>query len=373
MTQPANHGWEANAAARVWRASLPGGLRRSSALRGSWIFVRSAAAYVLLFLGTFLLPAWWMRTACLLLTPLIVGALFVIGHDAAHQSLTPVRWLNRILGRLSMLPAYHPYTSWCYAHNTLHHGGTCLKQKQPDFPPFSKDEFDRLPFRRQLLERIYRTPPGVGLCYTVEFFWRFLLFPSKERRAPHTASFHFDRLLVLAFAAAQGSAVYLLSARPQHSVVPDGIYAVAAILTPWFVWIYCMGVVSFVQHTHPMTAWYDREDEWRYYHVQLRSTTHMLLPWPAGAILHNIMDHPAHHIDPSIPLYALPAAQRILEQQAADHSVVSKLTWSEYLRICRTCKLYDYQRHRWLDFEGHPTTETHELAVCRATPSQGAG
>src|SRR5437764_1409310 len=113
-------GARAEAAARAWRASLPRQRRHSSVLRGGLIFAASAALYELLFLGTFLLPAPWMRAACLLLTPLVIGALFVIGHDAAHHSLTPHGWLNRVLGRLAMLPAWHPYTSWSHAHNMLH-------------------------------------------------------------------------------------------------------------------------------------------------------------------------------------------------------------------------------------------------------------
>jgi omega-6 fatty acid desaturase (delta-12 desaturase) len=116
------------------------------------------------------------------------------------------------------------------------------------------------------------------------------------------------------------------------------------------------GAASFVQHTHPRTAWYDREDEWSFYHVQLRSSTHAVLPWPLGPMLHNIMDHPAHHIDPTIPLYELPASQKLLEERAPEHSVVVPLTVREYLRICRVCKLYDYRRHCWLDFDGNPTT-----------------
>ena len=37
--------------------------------------------------------------------PLMIGALFIIGHDAAHNSFTPYGWLNRLLGRLVLLPA----------------------------------------------------------------------------------------------------------------------------------------------------------------------------------------------------------------------------------------------------------------------------
>ena len=101
-----------------------------------------------------------------------------------------------------------------------------------------------------------------------------------------------------------------------------------------------MGVASFVQHTHPRTAWYDDEREWSFYHVQLRSSTHVLLPWPLGPILHNIMDHPAHHLDPAIPLYQLPASQQELEREAPAHSVIVRLTLREYFRICRTCNSF---------------------------------
>ena len=68
------------------------------------------------------------------------------------------------------------------------------------------------------------------------------------------------------------------------------------------------------------------------------------------------MDHAAHHIDPRIPLYELPESQQMLEEQAPDHTIVQRLTWRKYLRICRECKLYDYRGRQWLDFEGSPTT-----------------
>ena len=94
------------------------------------------------------------------MTPLVIGSLFVIGHDAAHNSLTPVGWLNRLLGRLVFLPAWHPYTSWTHSHNTMHHGWTMFKGRHPDFPPFTKAEYDALPFWRRMLERVYRSPLG---------------------------------------------------------------------------------------------------------------------------------------------------------------------------------------------------------------------
>src|SRR4051794_24470796 len=119
--------------ARAWRAGLPIHFRQSSLARGSAIVLLSGILYISLFLGSLLPPNPLIRAACLAITPLAIGALFVIGHDAAHNSLTPIGWLNRLVGRLVFLPAYHPYTSWVFAHNTLHHGGTNLRGRHPDF------------------------------------------------------------------------------------------------------------------------------------------------------------------------------------------------------------------------------------------------
>jgi omega-6 fatty acid desaturase (delta-12 desaturase) len=346
----------ADQAARAWRAGLPHERRRSTNLRGGLLFGINAIFWVGLFVGGFLLPTWWMRALCLLGNPLAIGGLFVIGHDAAHNSLTRTGWLNRLIGRLAMLPAWHPYTSWCQAHNTLHHGGTTLKGRHPDFPPFSKEEFDRLPAWRRVLERVYRNPLGIGLFYTIDFYFLVLLFPKKAQRSPFAVPFHLDRLLIAAFFALQLGVGYWLTGYAPDLLMPRWVVTLAGVLVPWTTWIWFMGFVSFLQHTHPRIAWYDDPDEWSFYHVQLRSTTHVTFPWPIERLLNNIMDHPAHHIDPTIPLYELPASQRLLEERTPEHSVVVPWSVREYLRICRCCKLYDYRRHCWLDFAGNPTT-----------------
>jgi omega-6 fatty acid desaturase (delta-12 desaturase) len=317
----------------------------------------SAAAYAGLFVGTFGLPTTGLRLTALSLAPLAIGALFVVGHDAAHHSLTPVGWLNRLLGRLSLLPAWHPYTSWTHAHNTLHHGWTNFKGRHPDFAPMSKDEFEGLPRWRRWLEHVYRHPLGIGLCYTFDFYLKYLVMPRGKARPPYRWSLHLDRLLVVSFVGAQLALGWWLSGYPSGLLLGRPVLVLIGVVVPWAVWMTFQGVASFIQHTHPRTAWYDNEQEWSFYHVQLKSTTHVVFPWPIERLLNNIMDHPAHHLDPTIPLYELPASQKLLEQRAPEHSVVVYY-WTplEYLRTCRVCKLYDYRRHCWLDFAGNPTT-----------------
>lgn len=343
-------------AARAWRATLPAEFRRRTNLYGGGLFAISAALYVLLFVGMFLLPTWWLRLAALLASPVVIGALFVIGHDACHGALVPRGWLNRLLGRLAMLPAWHPFTSWAHAHNTLHHGWTNFKGRHPDFSPFSKAEFDRLPYWRQLLERFYRSPLGIGPYYALDFFLIRLIFPRGEQRSPYRLAFHLDRVLVAAFLGVQLWASWELTNLTPDRVLPAAVYALVAVFLPWTLWIWFMGFVSFVQHTHPRLAWYDKEDEWSFYHAQLKSTVHVVFPWPIERMLHNIMDHPAHHIDPTIPLYYLPQSQRLLEAELPEHAEVYYWTPRDYFHTCAACKLYDFERHCWLDFNGVPTT-----------------
>ena len=346
-------------AALAWRQNLPPDRRRRSDLRGGLYFALTAALYLAAFAATFLLPSPLLRAVALVVQPVFIGGLFVLGHDAAHGSLTRTGWLNRLLGRLSFLPAWHPLTSWAHAHNTLHHGWTSFKGREPAFPPFTKAEFDRLPWWRRALERLYRTPPGIGFYYAIDFYARHLLVPHGASRPPYRLAFHLDRLLVLGFVGVQAAAAWWLTGLSPGLVLPRAAYAGLAVFLPWLIWIWFMGFVSFVQHTHPRMAWYDREDEWSFYHVQLTSTAHVTFPWPLERLMHNIMDHPAHHIDPTIPLYELPRSQRDLERSCPAHAVVVRWTPVDYFRTCAACKLYDFGRHCWTDFDGNPTTPPH--------------
>jgi omega-6 fatty acid desaturase (delta-12 desaturase) len=62
------------------------------------------------------------------------------------------------------------------------------------------------------------------------------------------------------------------------------------------------------------------------------------------------MEHNAHHLAPGVPLYNLPRMQRSLEAQG--RLVSWRFTWRAYARVCRRCKLYDYDAGRWVAFDG---------------------
>jgi len=344
------------AAAKAWKAQLPREWRAPSNVRGLVLFAVSLTAYVATFVLMHISPKVLGVYVFGALKIISIGAMFVAGHDAAHRTLVRTGWLNRVLGRIAMLPAWHPFTSCVHAHNTLHHGFTGFKGKHPDFCPLSKQDFDALPRWRRCVERFDRTPLGVGVCYVVEFYGKYLLWPNNARRSPWVFAERCDRIFVLAFIAFQFTASYWLVTLSGRHLLPHWLAGPAAVVIAWAVWAYFMGMASYQQHTHPRTAWYDNLDEWNFYHVQLRSSTHVAMPAFVDRLLHNIMDHPAHHLDPTIPMYQLPESQKLLEEHAGEHAVVVPWTMKEFLRTTRVCKLYDYQEHRWLDLDGRPTS-----------------
>jgi omega-6 fatty acid desaturase (delta-12 desaturase) len=62
-------------------------------------------------------------------------------------------------------------------------------------------------------------------------------------------------------------------------------------------------------------------------------------------------------VDPRIPLYNLEDCQKKLEQAYGGDLVVVPFTIGGYFHTLRTCRLFDYENYRWLDWTGQPTTE----------------
>jgi omega-6 fatty acid desaturase (delta-12 desaturase) len=68
------------------------------------------------------------------------------------------------------------------------------------------------------------------------------------------------------------------------------------------------------------------------------------------------MEHTAHHVDMSIPLYKLKQAQAKLENLLPGRIIVQRFSWRWYFQTARACKLYDFTRQCWTDYKGHATS-----------------
>ena len=350
---------DGNVSVKTIRDALPSMSRERSTLQGFAYFAVSAVAYLVLLIAIAWAEHWVTRVLVAVACGLSVAILFVVGHDACHGSLTPSTVVNGWLGRIAFLPSLHPYAAWEYSHNALHHGFTNLRGKDPVYCPMTVEEYRATPRWRQRLERVYRSVPGLLPLYLAEIWWKLEIAPSAEHRKHirKRGSYGFDRAIVLAYSPALAILLGIV-ARTQGATVSDALgIALIATTIPFLTFAWLIGFATFQHHTHPRVLWYANVDEWNFYRSQLQGTVHVVFPQWIERLLHNIMEHTAHHVDTKVPLYHLTGAQRQLEMAFGDEVITESFSLAGLRRTFRTCRLYDYARHQWLDFDGMPTTE----------------
>ena len=347
------------------RGVLPAESRERSLAIGLGYFAVAALAYCASFVSIALVASWPAKVGMSIVNGLTVGIFFIVGHDACHGSLTPNGSLNKWLGRIAFLPSLHPFAAWEYSHNALHHGWTNLRGKDPVYAPRTLTEFRALPRWRQRVERLYRSWPGILPLYLLTIWWPLEMAPSAEHRShiDKRGTFVFDRALVFAFPVLQAVVLWLVLSH-RHLASPwVGLATIAlAVVVPFLAFSWLIGFATFQHHTHPLVLWYDDEREWNYFRSQVQGTVHVEFPRWVELLLNNIMEHTAHHVDTRVPLYNLTAAQDSLEEAFGEENVITeRFSFRGMSETFRTCQLYDYELHRWMSFDGVPTTGARSL------------
>jgi omega-6 fatty acid desaturase (delta-12 desaturase) len=304
--------------------------------------------------GVVLFDSAWLMLLCGLAAGFVIGRLFVVGHDGCHQSLTPHRRLNKWLGRIAFLPSLTAYSLWDVGHNVVHHGFTNLKGVDFVWAPLTRAEFDALSPLGRLMQRIYRSGWGPGMYYMVEIWWKKMMFPRQSSMGnTNRAIFTWDCLLVSGFAAVWVGALVAAALVTEQSV---SILLLLGFVVPLFFWFNMMGFVIYGHHTHVKVSWHDDRATWQRAQPFVSTTVHLTFPLYVGNMLHHIMEHTAHHVDMSIPLYKLKAAQAKLEELLPGRIVVQPFSWRWYFATARACKLYDFTQNCWTDFKGRATS-----------------
>lgn len=331
---------------------------KSSTAAGLGFFFYDFGLYWAGVAGALFLPELWMQVVAATVAGLKLVSLKTLGHDAAHNCLVKGKRLNWLLGVIVYAPCLYNYRMWVYDHHVGHHPHTNGPIKDT-YTPFTKAEYDALPKWRQWMERLYRGPNVLGwaLYYLVERWWDMKLFPRSHMPAQHRKAawphFYFLLAYATAFLGALAAAPLYTSMSALEALLLVAVY-------PFVVFMAFTGWGLYLQHTHPDVAWLrgtDEDNKVFYDRGELLSV-HWVMPRWFGKLTHDVMDHPVHHLNPRVPCYRLRVAQAKLNELLGEHALVEKFTLRAFLDTHRKCKLYDFENHRWLDFDGKPTTGT---------------
>ena len=140
--------------------------------RGLAYFARDLVVYGLVLVGLFSTDKLYFLIPLWILAGLVVSALFVVGHDAAHQALFKSKRMNGVVGRLAMLPSLHVFEAWVLGHNRVHHGHTVKVGFDFVWHPVSPEEYAALSKWQRLLHRIEWSSVGYGLYYGRRVWWQ---------------------------------------------------------------------------------------------------------------------------------------------------------------------------------------------------------
>jgi len=329
---------------------------QASTARGVALFVFDVALYVVAITGVLLAPGAAWKIACIVFAGMALARMFSLAHNAAHENIVRGKKLNRLMAVVLFTPFFYNYRLWAYEHHMLHHPHP--NNARPDaYTPLSKREYDALPRWRRALERFYRAPNlvGWGVYYLLQRHWSTKIFP----RAWLPDRLQRAAWLNTALLGAYGVAfLTLLAAAPRYAVGLDSVSAVLlGLVVPFFVFEIHDGFALYVQHTDPSVPWFaravDRNGEGR---TELLSV-HLVVPRVMGWFYHDTFSHPVHHLHPKIPCYRVYRAQCHLDRLLGDAAVAKTMSVRWLRDTMRCCKLYDWDRHQWLGFDGFPTTE----------------
>lgn len=335
------------------RALLP--YARPDTLQG---VLRFSGDYALFLLGmalALLSSHTALRLAGALLAGHKMSSLYAIAHDAAHNTLTASRRLNKLIAVAAYLTGFYNYRLRLYDHLLRHH--PLVNGPQPDaYRPLSLAQYRAAPRWRRAWERFIRSPnPLAWMAYAMaarlmksETFPKKSMPPQVRREAWAYAG------LMIGYV---GCGVAALAWHSGFAAAPFALNLVFVGVLPFLAFQANQAIVVYFQHTDPRVPWFAPGDLRHAEHGAEQLSVHLAMPRWLSSLVHHMFCHAAHHVCPSVPCYRLYDAQRELDAAMGAASVVIPLRPGALLAVFRRCKLYDYEQHRWLDFEGNPTSE----------------
>ncbi|MCX8240317.1 MAG: fatty acid desaturase [Akkermansiaceae bacterium] len=269
---------------------------KPSAVKATWQVINSLGSYIALWIAMYftLSISYWLTFAIALFAGAILVRVFIIFHDCGHGSFYKSRRAGNIIGFISGVFTFTPFSHWKWEHSVHHSASGDLDRRGTgDVWTMTVDEYLGSSRRIRFIYRAMRNP---FILFMIAPLYLFLI---RERFSTPGASPHCRKsvwkmnlaigLLALALILIYGWLPYLL--------IQLTTICVAAISGVW---------LFYVQHQFEGVYW-EREDDWDFTSAALAGSSFYKLPkvlqWFSG----NIGYHHIHHLSSRIPNYNLEA------------------------------------------------------------------
>ncbi len=274
---------------------------RSKAL---WQLTNTLIPYALLWVLTIYLfkieAPIGFRILPILLAGLFLVRIFIIFHDCCHSSFLKSKRSNRIVGYITGILTFTPFTDWSKAH-IRHHAtaGNLDRRGVGDIWTLTVEEYVTAPRLKRITYRIFRNPFFLFSFGPAFVFLILQRFSQKGIEHQGRLSVYITNLalllLLLLGGATIGYSTYLAIQIP--------IVVIAATLGLW---------LFYVQHQYEEVYW-ERNENRDALKAALEGSSYYKLPKIAQWFSGNIGLHHIHHLNPSIPNYNLQACHDALQ------------------------------------------------------------
>jgi omega-6 fatty acid desaturase (delta-12 desaturase) len=339
---------------------------RTSSFQGYKSFAVDLALYALGMAAVL----WFDNLALKIAGGIAVGAALVnlgaLLHEAAHRAVVPSRRGNKVIAVVSMTLCLFNFRLWIYDHHVLHHARTNVKGNN-FLAPIAMAEYRGMSRFRQALYRSYHTPSGTGilLYFLIERWPTVHFYPGSWLPARFRRSALGYTALLTVYAAALLAVLTVVPSVTGGSVIAA---LLCGLVLPYTIWFATFSMTVFLQHTHPQVRWYGDVAS----SPPEALSVHVGIPHWINHLSHYGLEHPVHHVSAAIPHYRLKEAQAALAGIATPPVIAMRFTPANLRDVVTRCRLYDYDAHAWMDFDGKVTALPLERGTLPAKSRQAS-
>jgi len=277
--------------------------------------------------------SYWLTIALSIPAAGFMVRTFIIMHDCGHGSFLPSQRWNNLVGFVTGLLTFTPYSEWRHEH-AIHHAtaGDLDRRGHGDIETLTVDEYLALGRWGRFQYRFYRNP-FVMLLLGPAYLMIGQRIPGRNKSSgsPKTSSVWATNLGIAVVVTALAMIIGLQSVMLVY--LPAGYLAASA------------GVyLFFVQHQFDRAYW-ERHANWDYATAAIAGCTYLKLPGVLQWFTGNIGLHHVHHLAPRVPNYNL---QRAHDENAVFHSAPT-VSLAQSVRLLRLA-LWDEQHKRMIRF-----------------------